>query len=477
MWQQFHQLFEIIKKAIIPGVLVITFVAFFIPYSSSDLCIGSHPLSISSKFSRSLEKSYCPHSTVCFAYFTVPEDLSTSIIFNFHTRTPPLPPLFGKWHQQFSNIPSFAFFGTTSHANLLPNKDLIELWNAYGNLVNATFINVRSMEHEEPRYVSWCDITQLTPNTTYYFVAGYFEDSGLPVLSTEFKVRTAGFGKFNFVAGGDMSQDGIAENLLSIGGKSEPLFGMVGGDIAYESGFESCYRLWDRWILRWNTYFTTPTGFSVPMLLAIGNHENAGFKMQASQIPFLSTYFPQQLGLKNVPVSQRQTYHSHYINNSTVILALDTWVVASMGGEQAEWIKNQLENAQNNGVAHKFSIYHVSIYPSVPDNFYAVYDGQKYWEPIFSNYSLTASFENHYHLYKRSKPILNGKVDPNGVVYLGDGSWGVVEEKNIGKYSWYVDKLESKVFVYLVEVDPFVSVNVKAVGEDNTVFDSWQKIY
>ena len=32
--------------------------------------------------------------------------------------------------------------------------------------------------------------------------------------------------------------------------------------------------------------------------------------------------------------------------------------------------------------------------------------------------------EHHYHTFKRTHPLTGGLNDKNGVVYLGDGSWG-----------------------------------------------------
>jgi hypothetical protein len=35
-------------------------------------------------------------------------------------------------------------------------------------------------------------------------------------------------------------------------------------------------------------------------------------------------------------------------------------------------------------------------------------------------------FEHHDHAYKRTHPLLDGHINSNGIVYLGDGSWGKV---------------------------------------------------
>ena len=38
--------------------------------------------------------------------------------------------------------------------------------------------------------------------------------------------------------------------------------------------------------------------------------------------------------------------------------------------------------------------------------------------------------EHHDHTFKRTKPLINGMADNNGVLYLGDGSWGRLRSLN-----------------------------------------------
>ncbi len=46
------------------------------------------------------------------------------------------------------------------------------------------------------------------------------------------------------------------------------------------------------------------------------------------------------------------------------------------------------------------------------------------WSPLFDRYRVPCVCEHHDHTFKRSKPLLDGMVNPRGVIYLGDGSWG-----------------------------------------------------
>jgi hypothetical protein len=45
--------------------------------------------------------------------------------------------------------------------------------------------------------------------------------------------------------------------------------------------------------------------------------------------------------------------------------------------------------------------------------------------PLFEKYGVQFAFEHHDHTYKRTLPMLGGVPDERGIVYLGDGAWGV----------------------------------------------------
>merc|ERR1712124_211407 len=59
------------------------------------------------------------------------------------------------------------------------------------------------------------------------------------------------------------------------------------------------------------------------------------------------------------------------------------------------------------------------------------YGGQENWVPIFDAHNLTMGFENHVHAFKRTRPLVGGRVVKNGgTVYLGDGYWGIAPHNN-----------------------------------------------
>lgn len=72
------------------------------------------------------------------------------------------------------------------------------------------------------------------------------------------------------------------------------------------------------------------------------------------------------------------------------------------------------------------ALYHVPAYPSVRYFRRPISSAlRRHWIPLFDQYGLHVAFENHEHAYKRTFPLTDGSVNPKGVVYIGDGAWGV----------------------------------------------------
>jgi hypothetical protein len=69
----------------------------------------------------------------------------------------------------------------------------------------------------------------------------------------------------------------------------------------------------------------------------------------------------------------------------------------------------------------------VPAYPSVRKDEGTTLEIRQHWVPLFEKAGVSAAFEHHDHAYKRTHPLLGGKVQDapaKGVTYLGDGAWG-----------------------------------------------------
>eukprot|EP00026_Physarum_polycephalum_P004488 Phypoly_transcript_04509.p1 GENE.Phypoly_transcript_04509~~Phypoly_transcript_04509.p1 ORF type:complete len:383 (+),score=63.00 Phypoly_transcript_04509:884-2032(+) len=348
-------------------------------------------------------------------------------------------------------------------------EDYVASYAFHANATSRKMHTVRELK----RWVNWADVTNLAPDTTYYFIAVYIKDGKTVVSDKEYKVRTIPTnGTYNFVTGGDVSSDINSEKLIKHAASKTPYFAVIGGDNAYDNGFKTCYLRWDKWFHKKKKKKNqNDGGYSIPLILAIGNHETGGFYAQPGDDPYYTSYFPQQLNLQNVDPRFRLSYHSHRLGDSTFII-LDSDVVARMDGAQKTWLEAQLA-ASTSKV--KVVVYHGNIYPSAHLNEEMSHKGREHWVPLFDKYNVTMAFENHLHLFKRTKPLRNNKVDANGITYFGDGTWGVMS--NIVKlaHDFYIEKVNRNQHFFSVTMQNYSYLTVSAIEKSGNVFDFWDK--
>ena len=122
------------------------------------------------------------------------------------------------------------------------------------------------------------------------------------------------------------------------------------------------------------------------------------------------------------------------------LLLLDSNHTTPIVGEQTSWLEQSLKERQERN--NVFAFYHVPSYPSVrPVDVNRLSDAEsgtgaasrKHWVPLFERYNVDAVFEHHDHAYKRTHPLIDGRVDSNGIPYLGDGSWGKIRRPTTPK--------------------------------------------
>ena len=83
------------------------------------------------------------------------------------------------------------------------------------------------------------------------------------------------------------------------------------------------------------------------------------------------------------------------------------------------------------------------------------------------------AFENHDHAYKRTFPIKNNKIDREGIVYIGDGSWGTrPREVHKLEETWYLQKAQSIRAFTLVTLQGSY-FNILSIDEDGNLIDSY----
>jgi hypothetical protein len=199
----------------------------------------------------------------------------------------------------------------------------------------------------------------------------------------------------------------------------------------------------------------TPDGCLIPMVLAIGNHEVHGYY---DQTPDRATSFYALFGFPG-PEGRGVLDFGDYMS----VIVLDSSHTHDVAGEQTQWLESVL--AARTDVPHLFAIYHIPAFPSVRG-----FDGRLQtavrtnFVPLFEEYGLDVAFENHDHAYKRT-PLING------VLYLGDGCWGVAPRRvHDAARTWYLERSESRNHVFVTTIQGDTRVH-EAIDPDGVIFD------
>ncbi|KAL0488173.1 purple acid phosphatase [Acrasis kona] len=450
-------------------IVAIGVLSFILSLGAHSCCISYYPFSISTGFTRTYlnQDKICERNTICFTYLTVPKDMSTSMIVNY---------------QLHGNQP------TNSHV-LISRKSFVTQRLDENNQTEVIidYSNVHQYEskcfdmnfEDEQRHQCWCDLTMLKPNTIYHYlpVTQHSNQKNITTLQ-EYKFKTGppltSDDTFTFVTGGDVQFAESGTMLAKFAAAKDPLFVMIGGDIAFANGEPECYRRWDAWFQKWMTLVVTSQNLTVPMLTSVGDHEASGFDMPREKNYFYLRYFPHQIGLYDTEPLQRQTFHHHLIGSHGLIVVLDSWI-HTHPKHQTTFIKNTLEKYSNRG--NNFFLYHSAVYPSKvlqkdTVDYKVVTCLHETWRPLFDSYNVSAAFENHFHLYKLTFAIFQDEIHTKkdgGTTYLGDGAWGLrsgASEDHIAKGSEYklLRDVRNVAHVYVVRAYHYHNKELQPLG-------------
>ncbi len=277
-------------------------------------------------------------------------------------------------------------------------------------------VELSSLPEDVEAAMGSTELTNLESNTEYEFrIGAHGEVFGLKTAPSDI------LKPLSFVIGGDVmpGDPALFEDTCKKAAAYQPSFVVFGGDLAYSAPDKKSKKEdFPRWTKWFQIIFETLRidNQLIPIVTAIGNHEvKGGFGQTREEAPFFYTFF-------------RKPYLDGYMacrfNNYLSLYLLDSGHTNSISGAQAEWLENQLKRDRKS--LHRIAIYHVPAYPSV--RYFKNETSskiRKHWAPLFDKYRLNMAFENHDHAYKRTFPLRGGEIDPRGVVYIGDGSWGV----------------------------------------------------
>ncbi|HOJ33407.1 MAG TPA: metallophosphoesterase family protein [Candidatus Hydrogenedentes bacterium] len=331
----------------------------------------------------------------------------------------------------------------------------------YAHCTEATYYKT-VLEILDRRALYVAALKNLAPGQTYYFIAGD-EKNGFSEEKS-FRTMRGGMAPFRFVTGGDMNIYPRTEKLAKLAGEQDPDFVAVGGDLPYANGLFAEYNDWDEWFRIWNTYIVGRDGRMIPIVAAIGNHEVNSY--ESDNIELRSPFFVSLFGRQGESI-----YFSRKLSDYAVLFVLDTGHLFPHDGAQLDWLKTEFEKFKD--VKYKFALYHVPLYPTHrPYEGPASVAGRTYWGPLFDQYGLTVGFENHDHVFKRSKPLRGNQVVRKGTVYVGDGTFGVEPRTVDPQPRWYNEKEGSIAHFWVVDVTP-KKVSLKAIDEDGKTIDAF----
>jgi acid phosphatase type 7 len=334
------------------------------------------------------------------------------------------------------------------------------------------------------RFIHRVFLNNLKPGTSYNIKFGesgkeyYFKT--MPANTSEEPVIIA--------LGGDTMYSGITDLMKQTNYqvlKYDPDFVVIGGDLAYANGSPDNIESWYAWFDAWKNSLITEDNRIVPIIVALGNHEvaripglpNSGYyfhyenyvandSSRESIAPFFYKLFafPGQPG-----------YNILDFGNYLSLVILDSDHTNPVEGEQTRWLSEQLQSRRN--MHHIVPVYHVPAYSSVR-NFEDEIPKRirKFWLPLFEEHGVKVAFENHDHTYKLTYPIKNNKIDEEGIVFIGDGSWGRIPRAVRNKDAWYIKSADSVRCFVIMSIQGRHQSLLMINAEDGEVMDSYPSI-
>jgi hypothetical protein len=258
------------------------------------------------------------------------------------------------------------------------------------------------------------ELTGLAPGKDYQFRIGK--------KSPTYRFRTMpakATNTIHFISGGDcgVNPHAVANNIQAA--RQDPMFAIIGGDLGYDDGRSVEVSL--AFLRNYSKHMIGAGSRLIPMVTCIGNHEvDGGYNKPRTKAPFFYALFD---GL-----FRDTSYATLDFGDYLSLVLLDTGHTSPIGGAQTDWLEKTLQARADN--PNVIAVNHVPAYPS-----YRRMEGEdgkagtgeanrKHWVPLFQKYRVPVVLEHHDHTFKRTRPLLDGRPNDNGLLYLGDGSWG-----------------------------------------------------
>lgn len=326
--------------------------------------------------------------------------------------------------------------------------------NKEGVVTLQTFLGSTDITQNYIANINTANLSGLAADTEYVYRVGDGKVwSEVKSFSTVLAKADTNFFIFGDIQAQDTTKVSNLLGAVATDGK-DYAFGIQTGD-AVEVG--SMYPDWSDIL----NVFADENIVDTDMLHVLGNHEYMGDPEADAASGIFNTankkYYSVEYGNVYVAVI------NYDLNNSAYIEEVCNWLKSDAASSDATW---------------KFVALHTPPYGT------NVLDEQANWQamlpPVAEEAGIDFVFSGHDHSYARTKPMVGGNVDENGVVYFISGSSG---EKSYGvtvnpDYNFAVATNEySGIYISVSTTDTTATVNVYDVtsADNKILFDSYTK--
>lgn len=291
--------------------------------------------------------------------------------------------------------------------------------------------------------VKWFELSGLTPNSIYEFkVKGYTEidrfktmpltNEGVKVLATSDQMNELHTFYTNVV------NDSEAIKLI------DPDVFVIAGDVVHDDATR--VTAWDVFWKGWFDNVKSSNGLLIPIVAVLGNHdgkkvdENGGYVTllwhhmgaRVEDVVFFYNFF------SNI---DETGYGVLDISDYLSFVYTDTGHTNDVLKTQVSWLESTLQARQDREV---LPIMHVSPYPGrYKFDTYTHIRVREHWTPLFTNNGIKAVVTGHEHVSLATHKVTGDTLDPNGVVYIGQGRGmgSDIRQATATNETWYVDYL------------------------------------
>ena len=292
-----------------------------------------------------------------------------------------------------------------------------------GDFTLASETTASAIPFDNGQYRYSATIIGLNPATHYVYRVGRNGEWSEP---QSFSTSPADPSDFTFLYLGDVQSgynqwSSMLEEIYSE--NPEIKFSLLGGDLTDdgEDGNE-----WGEFLDAATVLFSR-----VPMLPTMGNHDGNMY-LKFFSLP------------DNGPSGLKQEFYSFDYGDAH-------FVILNSRNNTDPTVKQWLEeDLQNTNKKWKFAVFHHPAFPAVDD-----YKGidesiRENWIPVLEEYDIDMVFVGHQHVYMRTKPLMDGQIQPEGegIVYVMGNSG--TKYYNLGPEKDYIVKQMAGISNYQV---------------------------